>query len=131
MKKEGLILGVAGLLVGGMIGGSVVALMPDRSVKSDRTAMSHSEMSMSDMNEELRHRSGDDFDKAFIEMMVAHHEGAIEMAELIPGRAKHDEIKKLGEEIIKAQAQEIRDMKQWQADWGYRENEMMQDMHGH
>jgi uncharacterized protein (DUF305 family) len=36
----------------------------------------------------------------------------------------------LGEAIISAQTKEIADMKQWQQDWGYSSDEMMQMMHG-
>ena len=82
------------------------------------------------MSEQLENLSGDDFDKAFIEMMIAHHQGAIDMAELSPDRAKHDEVKKLSEDIISAQQKEIADMKQWQEDWGYSSDDMMQMMHG-
>src|SRR3989338_8751258 len=97
-----------------------------------KTAANHCEMSMNEMNDNLKDLSGDDFDKAFVEMMIAHHQGAIDMAELIPARAKHAEIKSLGEAIVSAQTKEINDMRQWQMDWGYSSDEMMQMMHqGH
>lgn len=117
----GLIIGLI-IGVGGTIG--VTALTNDDGAKqattTEQTASTdHSSMSMADMNKQLEGLSGDEFDKAFIEMMIAHHEGAVDMAELIPSRAKHDEIKSLGEAIITAQTKEIADMKQWQMDWGY------------
>ena len=31
----------------------------------------------------LKNKTGDDFDKAFIEQMIIHHQGAIEMATLV------------------------------------------------
>jgi|SRR5574338_146892 uncharacterized protein (DUF305 family) len=95
-----------------------------------QAATNHDEMSMSEMTEQLKNKTGDDFDKAFVEMMISHHEGAVAMAELIPSRAKHDEVKKLGEAIISAQTKEIADMQQWQKDWGYSTDESMQMMHG-
>jgi uncharacterized protein (DUF305 family) len=63
-------------------------------------------------------------------MMISHHEGAIDMALLSPTRAQHAEIKTLSEAIISAQTKEITEMKQWQKDWGYSEDEMMEMMHG-
>ena len=94
------------------------------------TATDHNSMSMMDMNKQLEGLSGDDYDKAFIEMMITHHEGAVDMAELSASRAKHDEIKQLSQAIITAQDKEIADMKQWQRDWGYSTGEMNEMMHG-
>lgn len=143
MNKEKIIGGVVGLLIGVIVTGFVAG----QAVNSNNTAMmrmmgvnptsgqqqtsaSHDSMSMADMTEQLKNKTGDDFDKAFIEMMISHHEGAVDMAELIPSRAKHAEIKTLGEAVITAQTKEISDMKQWQYDWGYSADEMMDMMHG-
>lgn len=137
MKKESIITGIVGLLLGVVIAGFTAG----QAVNNNNTGMmrmmgmqtntaNHSEMSMSEMTEQLKGKTGDDFDKAFVEMMISHHEGAVAMAELIPSRAKHEEIKKLGEAIISAQTKEITDMKQWQKNWGYTSDEMMRTMHG-
>lgn len=143
MKKESIITGVVGLLAGLLIAGTIAVLavnndnhsmMRAMGMKTDHSheqrAASHAEMSMAEMPEQLRGKSGDDFDKAFVEMMIAHHQGAIDMALLIPERAKHNELKRLGEAIISAQTKEILEMRQWQKDWGYSSGEMMQMMHG-
>ena len=82
-------------------------------------------MSMDGMTEGLKGLSGDVFDKAFIEMMIVHHQGALDMAKLIPENAKHAELKKLGQDIIKAQTKEIEMMQSWLKSWGYQENNMM------
>jgi uncharacterized protein (DUF305 family) len=76
-------------------------------------------MSMDDMSAVLQGKSGDDFDKAFIEGMIPHHQGAIDMARLALKDAKHEEIRTMATAIISAQQQEIDQMKQWLADWGY------------
>jgi len=143
MKKESILFGIIGLFVGVVVAGfaagqavnntntGMMRMMGMNTDKiSQKTATNHSEMSMSEMAEQLKNKSGDDFDKAFVEMMISHHEGAVDMAELIPTRAKHDEVKHLGKAIIAAQTKEIADMKQWQKDWGYSSNETMQMMHG-
>ena len=81
--------------------------------------MDHSVMTMVEMTAELKGKTGDAFDRSFIEMMIAHHEGAVDMANLIPANAKHEELKKLGRDIVAAQTAEIAQMKQWLKDWGY------------
>ncbi len=78
-------------------------------------------MSMDDMSMSLEGKTGDDFDKAFIEGMIPHHQGAIEMAKMAQASAKHAEIKAMAENIIAAQQAEIDRLKQWQRDWGYNE----------
>ncbi len=143
MKNETIVSGVIGLLIGVILAGFVAGqavnnnntgmmrmMGMDNSQNQQEAATDHSTMSMADMNKELEGLSGDEYDKAFIEMMIAHHKGAVEMAELSEQRAEHDEIKQLSQEIIAAQEKEIADMKQWQLDWGYDSNEASQMMHG-
>lgn len=85
--------------------------------------VSQSEMSMEDhmmgMTSSLEGKTGDEFDRIFIEEMIIHHQGAIEMAELAKENAKRDEIKSLAEDIISAQTNEIEMMRGWQKDWNY------------
>ncbi len=76
-------------------------------------------MSMDDMTATLEGKAGDDFDKAFLELMVPHHQGAIDMAKLAEDSAKHDEIKAMAKDILSAQQREIDQMNQWMKDWGY------------
>jgi uncharacterized protein (DUF305 family) len=57
------------------------------------------------------------FDRQFIDMMVPHHEGAIEMAKIAQQRAEHAEIRELAAAIIRAQDEEIRQMKAWRKSW--------------
>lgn len=131
MNKNLLITAAISILLG--IGGTLgvqAAAGNNNEQPQESVVVDHSSMSMNDMTKELENLSGDDFDKAFIEMMIVHHEGAVDMAQLSDSRAKHDEIKELSKEIIAAQEQEINDMKQWQLDWGYKSDEMMQMMHG-
>ena len=77
------------------------------------------DMSMTAMNAELKGLSGDGFDKAFLSMMIDHHQGAIDMAKQAQQSAKHDEIKTMANDIISAQNREIEQMKAWQKQWGY------------
>ena len=56
-------------------------------------------------------------DRTFIEMMIPHHQGAIEMAKMAISRAKSPEVKKLAQSIIKDQNREIQQMQTWYKQW--------------
>jgi uncharacterized protein (DUF305 family) len=56
-------------------------------------------------------------DKSFIEMMIPHHQGAVEMAQMAVKKAKNPEVKKLAESIIKDQNREIGQMRTWYKQW--------------
>jgi uncharacterized protein (DUF305 family) len=51
--------------------------------------------------------SANPIDRAFAADMIPHHEGAIEMAELVRERAEHREVKQLADDIVAAQEAEI------------------------
>jgi hypothetical protein len=76
-------------------------------------------MTMDQMVGMLQGKTGDDFDRAFIEGMIEHHQGAIDMARLATRSAKHEEIRTLSEQIIAAQEAEIKHMRSWQQTRGY------------
>lgn len=57
-------------------------------------------------------------DTAFAQMMIVHHEGAIEMAELAVERAATNEVRTLAEGIAAAQGPEIERMTSWLETWG-------------
>lgn len=56
-------------------------------------------------------------DQFFIEMMIPHHQDAVEMANLALTRAKRPEIKKLAEAIKRDQTREIQQMRGWYKAW--------------
>ncbi|MEV7371597.1 DUF305 domain-containing protein [Streptomyces sp. NPDC090301] len=59
-----------------------------------------------------------DADVMFAQMMIPHHEQALEMAKLAEGRAEDPEIRKLVTAIERAQDPEIQKMKAWLKGWG-------------
>ena len=63
--------------------------------------------------------TGEDYDRMFLANMIAHHQGAVDMANLALTSAKHQEIKDMANNIISAQTKEIGDMQSWQTAWGY------------
>jgi len=94
----------------------------------------HSFMGMENTNAvmmaELKNKSGEDFDMAFLIQMIAHHQSAINMAAPGKSNAQHQEVKDLTVAIITAQTKEIIQMKQWQEAWGYSSTETTDMMHG-
>jgi uncharacterized protein (DUF305 family) len=54
-----------------------------------------------------------DSDVAFICGMIAHHQGAIDMADVVLKTGDNAEAKKMAEKTRKEQGQEIADMKDW------------------
>ena len=62
---------------------------------------------MAEMSHQMVMPNGEYSDRAFIDAMVPHHEGAVDMAQVALKRAEHPEISKLAEEIISAQRAEV------------------------
>jgi uncharacterized protein (DUF305 family) len=57
------------------------------------------------------------FDQQFIDMMVPHHEGAVEMARIAEQRSQRPEIRQMAADILRTQASEIEQMKAWRKAW--------------
>ena len=57
------------------------------------------------------------FDRAFIDAMIAHHQGAIRMARIELAEGDDAETKSLADTIIAAQSAEIEQMNEWRTQW--------------
>ena len=68
-------------------------------------------------NFKIRQTVSNSLDKHFIEQMIPHHEGAIDMAKLAQKRSKNTNVLNLSESIIQSQSQEIIKMQTWYKDW--------------
>lgn len=131
MGKESILYGIIGLLAGIIIATAtatyavnnnhqgMMGMMGMRTDASSETMMGGSDMTMNGMVGSLEGKTGDDFDRAFLSQMIVHHNGAIAMANLAKQNAKHDELKRLADDIIRAQTEEIEQMRTWQREWGY------------
>ena len=82
-------------------------------------AMSHMTMRqmMDSMSASLVGKKGNDFDSAFLEEMIPHHQGAVAMAQMVLATSKRPELIKLANDIITSQQKEIDQMRSWQRTW--------------
>lgn len=54
--------------------------------------------------------SGPAFDRAYLSMMVAHHEAALDMSRAVLARARDPQVKAWAEEVVFTQQSEVREM---------------------
>lgn len=80
-------------------------------LSADQAGMLHGEDAFATL------RTAKPFDRAFIDVMISHHQGAIRMARTILTGGGDTAVVGFAEAIVRAQAQEIREMNQWRADW--------------
>ena len=62
-------------------------------------------------------REGKQFDSAFIDMMIPHHEGAVRMAKEELAEGENATLRGLAEDIVAAQEHEIAQMREWREAW--------------
>jgi uncharacterized protein (DUF305 family) len=60
---------------------------------------------------------GPESDRLFIQEMIPHHQGAVEMATIAHHQAEHPEVRQLAEAIVKAQNEEVEQMARWYRAW--------------
>jgi uncharacterized protein (DUF305 family) len=61
--------------------------------------------------------TGGEFDQMFIDMMVPHHESAVQMAQMALDKAQDPAIRQLAEQIIADQQKEIEQLRAWREQW--------------
>lgn len=125
-----LVFGIIALVV--LIGGvGYVVLRNDSKTSTPQSSAPQSSVETSKSETEKRFETyvGEDYDRYYMAMMIGHHQGAIDMAKLVPSRAKHTELKDMANNILTAQQKEIEDMIAWQKAWGFPAStgEMMED----
>ena len=109
---------VIGVLIGQSMGDKTdpygTHRMPD-----GRMMKNHGDMAsmMHDMNASLEGKTGGAFDKAFLQEMIVHHEGAVAMAQKVLEVSKREELRSLAADIITAQNKEIEMMSTWLVTW--------------
>ena len=88
----------------------------------DHGGMTEGGMTMTGMMDDqqmqdLESAEGQDFELMFLDMMTAHHQGAIEAAEQVLDGGENPEVADLAEQIIQAQQAEIEQMATWKEQW--------------
>ncbi|MBP9717083.1 MAG: DUF305 domain-containing protein [Candidatus Levybacteria bacterium] len=82
--------------------------------------MSGSQMHMGMMGGDMdltNLENSEDFDRAFVEDMIPHHQMAVMMASMLKNGTDRPEMKKLADDIILAQTSEIDLMRKWLTEW--------------
>lgn len=125
-KNNVLVIGLLTLILGLIIGyfaGTSTAYRPfgmmSGNYSQTRDADDYVGMhgAMNGMMMGLSGKTGDALDLAFLDGMIIHHEGAVEMAQALLKGTKRPELIKLGNDIITAQTGEIQMMKEWRKAW--------------
>ncbi len=116
-KNNVLIIGLLTLMLGLVIGYFVGTSRPNGMMGYNTNAPTTMHGAMGGMMAGLEGKTGDALGLAFLDGMIIHHEGAVEMATVILQDTKRPELFKLANDIITAQTQEIGMMEQWRKDW--------------
>lgn len=104
-----------------MYSGMDTALMMNHNMMNMDHSMMDTETDMDtmmmDMTARMRGKTGDELDRIFLEDMIPHHQGAVDMAMILKAGTERPELQKMADDIITAQEAEIAMMKQWLQDW--------------
>lgn len=118
MKKESILFGVIGLVLGVL----VMMAVASNAVNSQNTGiMRMMGIGIGSKTTQNFNSQNSVIDAHFIEQMIPHHEDAITMANIALQRSKKEEIRELAHNIIDSQSREIRQMKEWYENWYGRE----------
>jgi uncharacterized protein (DUF305 family) len=109
-KKNGILSGVIAVLIG-----VIIFLMGTQNGSSGLFGMNHSAM---DGENNSTNSSLLGSDVMFFEMMIPHHQQAVDISDLAISRSKDTELIELAKKIRNGQAAEIIQMKNWLADAG-------------
>jgi len=90
-------------------------MMPDGTMMGNSGSTMNS--MMMDMTARMKGKAGDELDKVFLEDMIVHHEGAVDMAKELQKGTKRPELQKMAKDIIDVQTKEISMMRAWLRDW--------------
>lgn len=107
MNKNALLGGIVMLLIGIGMGYGISS--------SSRQNTSH--MMPKAMTDSLKDKKGEEFEIAFLEGMITHHEGAIEMAKELEGKTERPELLALSHTVVSTQNAEIETMNGWLKEW--------------
>lgn len=111
----------------------VIFLLNDKSQSKVDSSTETSQSSQSDNQTSSMYASmtGDQFDKAYLADMIAHHQGALNMASQARELTTKAEIRTLADAILTSQSTEVQQMMDWQQEWGYSTTDSSNPHAGH
>ncbi len=69
--------------------------------------------SEAEMHRKMAAASGQTIDQAYVAKMIAHHEGAVAMAQVALRDSRDPEIRRMAQAVVDTQTREIAEMKAW------------------
>lgn len=107
---------VIGIAVGYLLPGDIKDAGHGHDNESvEQTTDTHDHMEM--MSENLKDKFGADYEKAFLEEMIVHHQGALDMSNQLLQKTQRPELLKFANDIIDLQSAEIVMMQNWLNSW--------------
>lgn len=82
----------------------------------NHNGMNHGAMDHANMQSSSNAASAP-YDLQFLDTMIAHHQGAIDMARPAETKAQHKELKAMAQNVIRDQEREIAEMKRYREQW--------------
>ena len=99
------------VLILALIGLTLASAVPVVAGSADRAFMAGAQAAMATMMSRMDVEPSGDVDVDFVAMMVPHHEGAIDMAELELRYGRNPRLERIAQEIVVTQQQEIAAMR--------------------
>lgn len=111
----------------------VILLLNNKSQSKVDSSTETSQSSQSDnqTSSMYANMTGDQFDKAYLTDMIAHHQGALNMASQARELTTKAEIRTLADAIITSQVTEVQQMMDWQQEWEYSTTDSSNPHAGH
>jgi hypothetical protein len=89
----------------------LVTALPLAADSPEAAFLAENDAAMVKMHRDMHTKPSGDVDRDFVNMMVPHHQGAIDMAQAVLRYGHDDRIRRLAQEIIVEQQQEIQVMR--------------------
>jgi uncharacterized protein (DUF305 family) len=99
-------------------GFATVALVTGCSSNNDMAGMQHNSTATSTPASGQQSVDHNDHDVQFAQEMIAHHQQALDMAKMVPGKSANPKVTDLAKRIEGAQDPEIKTMTEWLSKWG-------------
>ncbi len=98
------------------ISGATAAFADDaarsqEALRAEAPYLTENDAAMTKMMNDMAVKPTGDVDRDFVEMMIPHHQGAIDMAQAILRYGKNEQLRRIAQEIIVDQQQEIAAMR--------------------